>query len=457
MTLNINLEDVPDAILEAVKARIMANRRRLLDQQDQLRQPPLQPKPQFRKFGADSRSWKRPQPAAVASGGSGWLLVPSGPWQESLQGFRCVVGGLPNVPLQTAEGSFDYVNQSLVPKDSLDESQNRVIDANASYETEASMPSGALTGSRLGTFTFEGFIDPSDPDLLFSNRKGREIREMWEWSYEVDGYTDDLREPGGDVYLGRFTLLHTGLTGANGQPGPPSSDLGPWPSITYTDAQGNPCGGPGENVCVIKQTSFLISETRIDLQAPGYQPSPIYEGYFFVSLVVSAVDNPTNVYIEVGVAVNLQVQEGSAASASLILFAGGRMGSSQQSIGDEQSIEIESSTGKQHFAFAFNDGSVVGFLGGARIIEVPVPVDIIQSEQMYQLGVYVYANAYDLDSERVEPPGNVLDAGYGADTYGELRMVDASKHSISGLRFTPGRALYRGPSFTPPTSITRLA
>jgi hypothetical protein len=67
MTLNINLEDVPDAILEAVKARIMANRRRLLDREELLRQPPLQPKPQSRKFGADSKRWKRPQPAAVAN------------------------------------------------------------------------------------------------------------------------------------------------------------------------------------------------------------------------------------------------------------------------------------------------------------------------------------------------------------------------------------------------------
>jgi hypothetical protein len=39
----------------------------LLDRQELLRQPPLQPKPQSRKFGADSKTWKRPQPAAVAN------------------------------------------------------------------------------------------------------------------------------------------------------------------------------------------------------------------------------------------------------------------------------------------------------------------------------------------------------------------------------------------------------
>lgn len=65
MTLNIDLEDVPDAILEAVKARIMANRRRLIDNQDQRLSPALRPGPQIRKQGADSRTWRRAEPAAV--------------------------------------------------------------------------------------------------------------------------------------------------------------------------------------------------------------------------------------------------------------------------------------------------------------------------------------------------------------------------------------------------------
>jgi hypothetical protein len=70
MTLNVNLEDVPFAILEAVRGRIMSNRRRLQENQEQQQQrPALQPKPQFRKFGADGRTWKRPEPAAIASDG----------------------------------------------------------------------------------------------------------------------------------------------------------------------------------------------------------------------------------------------------------------------------------------------------------------------------------------------------------------------------------------------------
>lgn len=461
MTLNIDLEDVPDAILEAVKARIMANRRRLLDREELLRQPPLQPKPQFRKFGADSKTWKRPQPAAVPSGGSGWLLVPSGPWQSSLQGFQCVVTGLPSLPFQAAQNSFAYVNQSLVPIDAVNENNERVINSNGSYDTTGNRPSGAVIGSQLGRFTFEGFIDPGDPDLLFSNRKGREIREMWYWSYVVDSYLDDLREPGGDTYLGRFTITYTGLPGANGyytkQPGPPSADLAPWPTIGYTDAQGNPCGGPGQNACVIKRTAVLISETRIDLQAPGYEPSPVYEGYYYVSLTVSAVDNPTNVYLEAGVAVNLQVQEGTAASASLVLFVNSDPGSGQQPIQDWQSIQITPSTGKRHFAFVVQEDTIVGYINGLALMELPLPDGILDSAQRYHVQVSIDANATDLDTERVEPPGNVLEQGIGADPYGELRMVDASKHALSGIRFTPGRALYQGPSFTPPTSINRLA
>jgi hypothetical protein len=64
VTLNINLEEVPFAILEAVKARILANRRRL--QQDQQRpRPSLRPRPQFVKIGASSKTWRLPKPAAI--------------------------------------------------------------------------------------------------------------------------------------------------------------------------------------------------------------------------------------------------------------------------------------------------------------------------------------------------------------------------------------------------------
>ena len=65
MTLNINLEEVPFAILEVVKARILANRRRLQQGQQQPR-PSLRPKPQFVKQGASSKGWRLPKQAVLA-------------------------------------------------------------------------------------------------------------------------------------------------------------------------------------------------------------------------------------------------------------------------------------------------------------------------------------------------------------------------------------------------------
>lgn len=78
MTLNIDLEDVPFAILEAVKARILANRRRL----QQGRRVPLRLKPQFVEQGASSKGWRLPkQPAVVLEGDKGatglaWVVTP---------------------------------------------------------------------------------------------------------------------------------------------------------------------------------------------------------------------------------------------------------------------------------------------------------------------------------------------------------------------------------------------
>lgn len=65
MTLRVDLEDVPFAILEEVKARILASRRRAGAQQQQRPTPSTRPGPQQRKFGASSSRWVRPEPAAV--------------------------------------------------------------------------------------------------------------------------------------------------------------------------------------------------------------------------------------------------------------------------------------------------------------------------------------------------------------------------------------------------------
>jgi hypothetical protein len=86
--VNVTLEEVPFAILEAVKARILGQRRRL-DERKQ--RPSTRPRPQFRSVGASSKAWRPPQPAAG--------VIPGG---------VVVVHGVERNNLKTEEDSFDY-------------------------------------------------------------------------------------------------------------------------------------------------------------------------------------------------------------------------------------------------------------------------------------------------------------------------------------------------------------
>lgn len=76
MSLNIDLEDVPFAILEAVKARILANRRKLQDSRDQPLRRSTRPRPQFARIGATSKIWRLPKPAAMLEDeGTGMIIT----------------------------------------------------------------------------------------------------------------------------------------------------------------------------------------------------------------------------------------------------------------------------------------------------------------------------------------------------------------------------------------------
>ena len=67
MSLLVDVQYVPNRILEVVKARILANRERWLQQQQQQAQlkGPTRPRPQQAKFGATPLIYRRPEPAAV--------------------------------------------------------------------------------------------------------------------------------------------------------------------------------------------------------------------------------------------------------------------------------------------------------------------------------------------------------------------------------------------------------
>lgn len=112
--LNVNLEDVPFAILDAVEARIMRNRaRRNLPPRPR---PSLQPGPQQRKFGASSSRWVRSEPGApqldsVAVGHAVFGITPSFSSVDSLR----VKGRLPNPgPASGIIEGFFFPRQSSV-------------------------------------------------------------------------------------------------------------------------------------------------------------------------------------------------------------------------------------------------------------------------------------------------------------------------------------------------------
>ena len=70
--VNVTLEEVPFAILETVKARILANRQKL---EAGRRRPSTRPRPQFRRYGASERGWRKPQHGAGAGTTSSLGLV----------------------------------------------------------------------------------------------------------------------------------------------------------------------------------------------------------------------------------------------------------------------------------------------------------------------------------------------------------------------------------------------
>jgi hypothetical protein len=69
MTLNVNLEDVPWEILEAVRLRILAERRAMEQSRLQRRPIALRPQAQFAKLGARADQRRLPEPAAMLDDG----------------------------------------------------------------------------------------------------------------------------------------------------------------------------------------------------------------------------------------------------------------------------------------------------------------------------------------------------------------------------------------------------
>ena len=147
----LDLEEVPFAILEAVKARILASRRNIGKPP-----PSTRPRPQFRKFGASSKGWRKPQHGAGVLGGDGWLLVPSGPYNSAIGGFETITGGLPDKPFVVDEA---YDPQDLVYVPDPPGPALAVLNTLAGYSTHPDYVSAAT----FDAFTFEFFVGGAKP------------------------------------------------------------------------------------------------------------------------------------------------------------------------------------------------------------------------------------------------------------------------------------------------------
>lgn len=419
MTLNIDLEDVPDAILEAVKARILANRRRLLDQQEQQQRPALQPKPQFRKFGADSKTWKRPQPAAVPSG-NGWLLVPTGPWQSSLQGFLCVVSGLPNRPLQSEQNDFEYVNNKLRVLPYLQTGYTPPvleIDSTAVYTTDGQR---SVPGAQLQAATFECFVDMA-VDAPTAVSDVFDFPGYWYWEYVVSVlYTDppDIPNPPPNPAIETRYWPPTG----SARPLPPSQQF-TWPQTA-----------PGT-------VTSLVSETQVFTVPAENQESPWVATSDLAIKLEIAVDGQSQPMLQVSGGTSITADSVNGSTADAVVYVNAQSSS--------LALPLEGKR-RLHFAFAINGKSVVGYVNGQALLLAEITA--LDPTKTYDLTITLQSTALDANG-----PSYVDPAVATLISAGNVRIVDASRHSVSGIRFTPSRALYQGSSFTPPSSINSLA
>ena len=407
----------------------MANRRRLLDQQQQQQPAALQPKPQFRKFGADSSTWKRPQPAAVPSGGGGWLLVPSGPWQASLEGYLCIVSALPNRPFLTPVDDFEYADNNKLRLKTKTENGQQLINSYGSYSTQGFQ---AVPGRILQAATFEGFVNTSGvaPTAVsgFYDFIG-----YWEYEYVVS-----IFDPGGrpeglpNPYQQTRYLRFTDPSGVR-RPDPPSEHF-TWPQIA-TDAEGN-----------VETITSFVSETLVYTTQPEVREQYVlaYSDLSMRIAFTSANEEEVVLTLEGILLMQVSSQEGSTNTIASAVVNG-----------ENQGVAIDPSGSQRlHYAFAVTPEAITGYINGQRLLTAQNPG--INPETLYSIELVVSAGAQDFD-QALEVPDSPFALGDSIISNGYVRYADASRHSVSGIRFTPGRALYRGPSFTPPSSITRLA
>lgn len=425
MTTNVDLEWVPWEILETVKARILSRRRQLQDAQEQQKKPvALQPKPQFAKFGADSRNWRLPEPAAVGGGGYGWLLVPSGGYDSNLGGFQTIVRGLPQNPFQTT---------NLVSKDGeflLPGLENSGDGLQASGFGDYSTGSTTLPLSLFDQFTFEGYIvangAPSYTPGAFY------FGGFWYWEYDV--YTEVL----GNNVLQTYQLLTTD----------PSGIARPIaPSIYLADSDlFDGVVGPGNQ-------EFVAERGPIYTTQPENQTVPAYlvASTVFKVAILDAESNPIKEYaFSAGREIYTGVPAENSPAYDRVTFGFTATETSADASVNAAPTALDT---VQHLAIVKTRDTIAGYVNGNRVFNAPLNIAATSTSNIICKIEVIHGGP--LDGPIIRDPTPALPDRI--DNRGNITAADAMRHKIKGIRLTPGRALYSGESFNPPTSITTLA
>ena len=187
--VNLALEEVPFAILEVVKARILANRSKLGAEQDQQKPPPsLKPRPQLRKFGANSKTYRRPEPAATGGG------------FDSIYGVAYIsvglaIDGTPNTVVRIACGdgsaaiylnSFDFYHGDPL-----------LLPINSTSAIIAGYSQGIVTCIFVSTTSVQVIHTPNKIsnliEILYRRRPNLDIYGQLEYSY-IESYSRTIFE-----------------------------------------------------------------------------------------------------------------------------------------------------------------------------------------------------------------------------------------------------------------------
>jgi hypothetical protein len=169
VTLNIDLEEVPFAILEAVKARIMRSREKR--QSTPLARPSLRPRPQQRKFGASGDRWVRPRPAVTAGNdyklARFWIYSELADDNGSFE-FKIAPG--------RADRFLSDITQTQLPQNL--QHQYNVVEATLTKQFALPMSRFIVqTGSGQTGFLYalDDYLDCYNPDLSSGGRESKVI------------------------------------------------------------------------------------------------------------------------------------------------------------------------------------------------------------------------------------------------------------------------------------------